>query len=457
MALSHVVETEKTANVSDDLLLQNLKDYTSVSIDLLWQRQAIFFSATLLTALYIDPFNAILFYCTIIFCELEDMLLAKRVERLHVNQKAAIKSCHYWILLNAGLSSGAICLYAVSVALNQESSGHFTPLFFLFAAALFAAMNNHQLVKALAIRLTMYGLSFLIIVTKDILIVRPSIESEIWLHFFTVIFVMYFLIDCSIIFLKMYRKNLAQLESLRKEHERTKAAYVVKSQFIATVSHELRTPLTSIKGSLDLLTSGAMGEIPEKMQSLLNMANRNSQRLSVLIDDVLDVQKIEAGEMEYRMDVLDVEALITEAINANAGYANAHKVMIEQDTFAGEPLLIEGDESRLMQVMSNMISNAAKFSEEGGVITVGCERRGDKVRIYVKDTGCGIPDGAKTKVFDRFSQLDSSDVRRAAGSGLGMNISREIVEHHKGIIDYASKLGVGTTFFAEFLTYQEQV
>jgi len=170
------------------------------------------------------------------------------------------------------------------------------------------------------------------------------------------------------------------------------------------------------------------------------------------------VQKIEAGEMEYRMDVLDVHSLVTEAINSNAGYASAHNVSIVQDCPDQDtPLLIEGDETRLMQVMANMISNAAKFSEEGGVVTVGCERKGDKIRIYVTDTGCGIPEGVEHKVFDRFSQLDSSDVRRAAGSGLGMNISREIVEHHKGIIDYASKLGVGTTFFAEFPTYQEQV
>ncbi len=176
MALSDVVETEKTAKVPDDRLLQNLKDYTSVSIDLLWQRQAIFFSATLLTALYYDPVNALVFYCTIVFCELQDIIISNRVSKLHVNQKAAIKSSHTWVLLNATLSSGAICLYAVSVALKQEAGGHFTPLFFLFAAALFAAMNNHQLVLALTIRLTMYGLSFLIIVVADIVIVRPKIE-----------------------------------------------------------------------------------------------------------------------------------------------------------------------------------------------------------------------------------------------------------------------------------------
>ncbi len=454
MALSEIFQAGDTTKVPDGRLLQNLRDYTWAAFALLWQRQAIYLATTLLTGFYFDPINATIFYCTIVFCELQDIIIARRVRRLQVNQKRAIQSSLVWILLNTILSSAAICLYAISVAFKQETGGHFTPLFFLFAAALFAAMNNHQLVLALGIRLAMYGLSFLVIVFTDIWIARPGLGSELWLHFFTVIFVMYFLIDCSIVFLRLYRKNLAQLEALRQEHERTKAAYIVKSQFISTVSHELRTPLTSIKGSLDLLNSGAMGEIPENMQSLLKMAGKNSKRLSNLIDDVLDLQKIEAGEMNYRKDVLNVQALVNEAVNSNVGYATAHNVTLVEECPEDTPLLIEGDETRLMQVMANMISNAAKFSKEDGIVTVGCKSNGDKVRIYVKDTGCGIPDGAENKVFGRFTQLDSSDQRRAAGSGLGMNISKEIVEHHNGIIDYVSEIGRGTTFFTEFLAHR---
>ncbi|WP_294613708.1 sensor histidine kinase [uncultured Roseovarius sp.] len=454
MRRSGIDQPKATVESADARLLQNLKDYTWATFALLWQRQAIYLATTLLTAFYFDPLNAAIFYCTIVFCELQDIMIARRVRRLHVNQKRAIHSSLIWVLLNTILSSAAICLYAVSIAFKQELGGHFTPLFFLFAAALFAAMNNHQLVLALGIRLGIYGLSFLVIVFSDIWISRPSLDSELWLHFFTVIFVMYFLIDCSIVFLRLYRKNLAQLEALRQEHERTKAAYVVKSQFISTVSHELRTPLTSIRGSLDLLNSGVMGEVPEKMKSLLNMAGKNSKRLSNLIDDVLDLQKIEAGEMNYRKDILSVQALVNEAVNSNVGYATAHNVTLVEECPEDTPLTIEGDETRLMQVLANMISNAAKFSKEGGTVTVGCKSIGDKVRIYVKDTGCGIPEGAESKVFGRFSQLDSSDQRRAAGSGLGMNISKEIVESHNGIIDYVSEIGCGTTFFTEFLAHR---
>ena len=421
------IEATQAARVSDipeDRLLQNIKDYTAMSFALLWQRQAIFFATTVLTAFFFDPINAILFYVTILICETQDLILAKRVPRLKPDQRKAIAMMVTWILLNTILSAAAICLYAVSVAFKQPSGGHFTPLFFLFAAALFAAMNNHQFVWAMVVRLTMYGVSFMLIAVKDIWIEKPDLSSDLWLHFFTVVFVMYFLIDCSLVFLKLYRKNLAQLEKLKEEHERTKAAYIAKTQFISTVSHELRTPLTSIKGSLDLLNSGALGEVPEKMQSLVALASKNSERLASLINDVLDIQKMEAGEMVFRDATIEVRPLVQETIACNLGYASAHNVQLEEDDKYQHPLYIRGDASRLMQVLSNMISNAAKFSFEGGKVTVGYKKTGSRVRIFVRDTGVGIPAGSRDKVFDRFSQIDSSDERHAGGTGLGMNISK---------------------------------
>ncbi len=450
MAFFDIVQPGSKTAAPDERLLQNLKDYTSMSLTLLWQRQAIYLAATLLTAFYFDPINAALFYVTILFCEVQDIMLARRVAALLPRQTDAIYSSLIWILLNTMLSAAAICLFAISVAFEQESGGHFTPLFFLFAAALFAAMNNHQLVMALTIRLAMYGLSFFIIVLRDLWLHRPGLDSELWLHFFTVVFVMYFLIDCSIVFLKLYKKNLKQLEALREEHERTKAAYIVKSQFISTVSHELRTPLTSIKGSLDLLNSGTMGPVPDSMQKLVEIAGKNALRLSHLIDDVLDLQKIEAGEMNYKITVVEVKALLDEAVSGNSGYGNTYGVTITEDCPPDETMRIRADESRLIQVLNNMISNAMKFSPEGSEVTVGCKRFSDTVRIYVADQGSGIPEGVKHKVFDRFSQLDSSDQRRAAGSGLGMSISKEIVEQLGGTIDYVSELGRGTTFYCDF-------
>jgi signal transduction histidine kinase len=430
-------------------LLQNMTDYTAMTFALLWQRQAIFLAAAILTAFFFDPVNALIFYVVILLCEVQDLMIGRRVKRLKPGDHAAIGVCFVWIMVNTILSATAISLYSISVALEQTTGGHFTPLFFLFAAALFAAMNNHQVLWALVIRLTIYGISFLFIVVRDIWVERPDLSSELWLQFFTVIFVMYFLIDCSIVFLKLYRRNLAHLDRLREEHERTKAAYVVKSQFVSTVSHELRTPLTSIKGSLDLINSGALGPVPEKMRSLLEMAGKNGLRLSNLIDDVLDLQKIEAGEMKFRSEVFDLRTLVGEAVASNQGLSERYRVTIEEVPPGDEPLNVIADEARLMQVLSNMISNAAKFSSDGGTVRAGCARRGDMARIYVQDDGIGIPDHARDKVFERFSQVDSSDERHVGGTGLGMNISKEIVEQFGGEIDFVSEVGVGTTFFVD--------
>ena len=347
---------------TNERLLQNLRDYAAAAFSLIWQRQAIFAAAALLTAFYFDPVKAVLFYAVIIICEVQDLWIARRVARLSSDDTWGIRHCFAWVLVNTALSSVAISAYVISVALMQSSAGHFTPLFFLFAAALFAAMNNHQVVWALALRLTVYGVSFLAITVKDLWLYRPPLSSELWLQFFTVVFVLYFLIDCSLVFLKLYRRNLRQLEELKIEHERTKAALVVKSQFVSIVSHELRTPLTSIKGSLELLNSGKLGTVPPTMTPLVDMASKNSRRLATLIDDLLDLQRIEAGEMKFRKAPVHVQALIADAIAANQGLAEKFKVNLRADVADGPPLHVMADESRLMQVLSNVISNAAKFS-----------------------------------------------------------------------------------------------
>jgi signal transduction histidine kinase len=231
------------------------------------------------------------------------------------------------------------------------------------------------------------------------------------------------------------------------------SALQIKSQFVSVVSHELRTPLTSIKGSLDLLNSGAMGPVPDNMAPLVELAAKNSLRLSNLINDILDFQKIEAGEMSYRFDQVDVRALVNEAIGSNAGYADSLGITIVADMPAPDGAHVLGDDSRLMQVMSNMISNALKFSPAGGKVIVGYENTGDAVRIFVEDHGEGIAPNSKKKVFDRFSQLDSSDQRKVGGTGLGMNISKQIVDQHNGTIDYVSEPGKGTIFFVTLDLY----
>ncbi|MCB1341997.1 MAG: HAMP domain-containing histidine kinase [Pseudooceanicola sp.] len=434
---------------------QQLRDYYNGSKGLIWQRQAIFFAATVLTMFYFDAYRSLACYGAVLLTEVIDFAISRRLDAHSRLDERQIRGFRRWILAATALSALSICQFVIIIALQEPSGGHFTPLFFLLSAAIFAAMNNHQIVSALALRLAIYGASFLFISLLDILREAPPMSSDHWLHFFTVLFSMYFIVDCSFVFLKNYRKNLQQMEVLREEHERTKVAYRAKSQFVSVVSHELRTPLTSIKGSLDLINTGILGSVPDQFQSVLRIAGRNAERLGDLINDILDLQKIESGEVAYKFAPMDVRDLIAEAVEANKGFADKTSITLIADIDGREGEIIRGDERRLMQVMANMISNALKFSHEGGKVTVGYSRTGDTVRIAVADQGVGIPENSRDKVFGKFTQVDSTDQRAFGGTGLGMNISKKIVEQHDGRIDYESTVGVGTTFFIDLKAWDQ--
>jgi len=229
-----------------------------------------------------------------------------------------------------------------------------------------------------------------------------------------------------------------------------------KSQFISTISHELRTPLTSIKGALGLLKAGAAGELNDKAGSLIGIALGNSDRLIRLINDILDFEKIEAGKMDFRMEDMDLAEMIRHSVEANRSYGVKNNVKF---TMRGvkNPIMVKGDSDRLMQVMANLLSNAAKFSDNGGTVTVTATRKANGVRVAVKDTGAGIPQKAQATIFDKFTQADSSDQRAKGGTGLGLNIVKMMLTAHESEIDFVSIEGKGTTFFFDIaLTEPEQ-
>ncbi len=228
----------------------------------------------------------------------------------------------------------------------------------------------------------------------------------------------------------------------------------MKGEFVSTVSHELRTPLTSIKGSLGLIKSGTVGEMPPQMESMLDIAYKNSDRLVLLINDILDMEKIEAGQMDYRMRRLDLVSTVRHAIQADSGFGEEYGVEIAISEVPANAY-VEGDEIRLAQVLSNLISNAAKFSPVGGRVEVGIDKIGESYRVLVNDNGSGIPDDFKDKIFDKFSQSDSSDTRKSGGTGLGLSIAKAIIERHRGSIDYTSEVGKGTTFFFSLPEFDE--
>jgi len=221
----------------------------------------------------------------------------------------------------------------------------------------------------------------------------------------------------------------------------------LKSEFIATVSHELRTPITSIRGSLSLVLGGVAGEVPRETQMMLEIAHNNSVRLLHLVNDILDMEKIEAGKMVFNMKPLDITEVVAQSIAANQGYADQHQVRFVLAP-ASQAAMVNADSDRLSQVMANLLSNAAKWSNPDDEVSIAVRRERDKVRVAVTDHGSGIPEEFRERIFSKFSQADGSDSRnKSTGTGLGLSITKKIVEHLGGDIGFDSQVGVGTTFY----------
>ena len=231
----------------------------------------------------------------------------------------------------------------------------------------------------------------------------------------------------------------------------------LKNEFVSIVSHELRTPLTSIRGSLGLLVSGMMGEFPDKAKKLIEIANNNCERLLLLINDLLDIEKIEAGKMDFQLSKADLNQVVKETIDSNKMYAERFGVSIElMPSESNIQVLV--DSSRLMQVLSNLISNACKFSPKDGKIIVTVEQKNANARVSVSDNGPGISAEFKPRIFQKFSQADSSATRGKGGTGLGLNISKTIIGKLGGTLDFMSNPNEGTTFYFDLpVSYETPV
>lgn len=218
----------------------------------------------------------------------------------------------------------------------------------------------------------------------------------------------------------------------------------MREEFIS-VSHELRTPLTSIRGALGLLAGGVVGDVPPQARNLLDIAASNSERLVRLINDILDIEKVESGTLGFRMESLDLAVALGQALEVNAVYARYYEVRLR--LVRSEPgAFVLGDPDRIQQVLANLLSNAAKFSPRGSMVEVEMVREGRRVRVSVRDHGPGIPEEFRSRVFERFAQADASVARQERGTGLGLSISKAIVERHGGRIWFESEPGVQTTF-----------
>lgn len=223
----------------------------------------------------------------------------------------------------------------------------------------------------------------------------------------------------------------------------------MKDEFISIISHELRTPLTSIKGAIGLASSKKLGDLPQKIEDLLKIANNNCSRLSILINDILDLEKIKAGKMFFEFKEYEIASIVQESIEASADYAKQYNINYTTITPV-DNAIVNVDKNRLIQVLFNLLSNAAKFSNPNSDVEVGIKKINDKIiRINVKDTGIGIAEEFKSQIYESFSQADSSDTRKKGGTGLGLSITKELVNILGGTINFDSMLNEGTNFYVD--------
>jgi signal transduction histidine kinase len=228
--------------------------------------------------------------------------------------------------------------------------------------------------------------------------------------------------------------------SERKEIER------MKNEFLGMVSHELRTPLTAIQAEAGLVASGALGPLPEPMQRMLDIAAENSDRLTRLVNDVLDLERMHAGRIELELIKCHASVLIQQAAHAAGALAKDAGVNIET-TSADAKFFADPD--RIVQTLINLVANAVKFSPSGSTVAVGIEKTESGLWFNVSDHGRGIPSDEIPLIFDRFHQVQRGDSRDQGGIGQGLSISQWIVEQHEGRLWVESVLGQGSTFLFE--------
>ncbi len=222
----------------------------------------------------------------------------------------------------------------------------------------------------------------------------------------------------------------------------------MKTEFVSTVSHELRTPLTSIRGALGLLAAGVTGPLPDRALEMLQIAEKNGERLTLLINDLLDMERLVEDGLPLDIQTQALMPIVEQALDDNRTFASEYGVQVELAERCDDAL-VAVDSLRLTQALANLLSNACKFAPRGSTVTVGAAGTADRVRLSVADEGPGVPESFRDAIFEKFSQADSSDTRARGGTGLGLAITKELVERMGGTVGYESQHGAGATFFLD--------
>lgn len=326
------------------------------------------------------------------------------------------------------------------LALNLEGMGT-TSVMVMLSTAVIAAGGIVSLAPAARLGGVFVVLLFVPIVPYLLLSADAPKRSValLFLAFFILTLLMWYRLRAE------YWLALAGRAELKRAKEEAEEANIAKGLFIANVSHELRTPLTAIIGSLDMVNSYLSDSLTAEARTMVEMAFQNGKRLSVLINDILDFEKLNANRMEFHYQPMQLVPFLEHAIKLNHALAESYKVPFVLEKPASEVKVIV-DEQRLMQVMTNLLSNAAKHSRTGEQVTITVRKNVDRVRVAVSNRGEGVPMSFRPHVFEKFAQAGNSNARKNAGTGLGLAISKAIIEQMGGTIGFESEIGQGATF-----------
>ena len=243
-------------------------------------------------------------------------------------------------------------------------------------------------------------------------------------------------------------------QELKSVLEQVKIVSKRKSDFISAVSHELRTPLTSIKGYASIILAGKLGQLPEEARLRLDKINRHSDELTNLVNDLLDISRIESGKVVMKSEPLDLGNIATDILDLFGAQSKEKQIqlssLIEKSMFT-----VAADPSQIKRVFINLIGNAMKFTPADGKITLAAHKTGDLIQVDISDTGCGIPDDAKDRIFEEFYRVENAINDQVKGTGLGLSLVKHIVEAHGGKIWVTSKVGAGSTFSFTLLQKQQ--
>ncbi len=254
------------------------------------------------------------------------------------------------------------------------------------------------------------------------------------------------LIDIEFSISYIQQKANTELIFVIRDITERKRLEMMQSEFVSIVSHELRTPLTSIIGSLKLIEGGIFGSLPDSLARMIHIALQNGEQLALIINDILDMDKLVAGKMEFNTENLSINHLVSQSIENNHAFAKQCQTKLTAQLLASDCMVL-ADQQRALQILSNLISNAAKFSHPEGEVKVMIMREPDQVRITVIDQGAGIPEKHQDRLFKKFSQVDGSSTRKKGGTGLGLSICKEMVERMDGKIGFTSVEGQGSQFY----------